>query len=72
MHTYQFDGIRADTVPEVSMSFWREYQEAVGNTYMVGEVYNGKYVLRASVCYCDVIIIECECPCGIFASVLIV
>jgi len=38
--TYQFDGIRIDTVPEVDPTFWGEFNDAA-NCYAVGEVLNG-------------------------------
>lgn len=41
LREYEFDGIRADTVPEVSKTFWSHLQGSVGGTYIVGEVYNG-------------------------------
>jgi alpha-amylase len=37
---YGFDGYRVDTIPEVSGSFWAEFQSAA-NQYCVGEVFNG-------------------------------
>ena len=37
---YDIDGIRVDTVPEVSKDFWRKFAEAAG-VYQVGEVFNG-------------------------------
>lgn len=37
---YGFDGLRVDTVPEVDMSFWRQFQSSAG-VYAVGEVFNG-------------------------------
>ena len=40
IRTYNFDGIRIDTVPEVSKDFWSEYTQASG-VYSVGEVFNG-------------------------------
>ncbi|KAN0055305.1 hypothetical protein ACTA71_008415 [Dictyostelium dimigraforme] len=44
---YGFDGIRIDTVPEVKVDFWREYNDAAG-VYAVGEVYNGNLTYVAS------------------------
>ncbi len=38
--TYQFDGIRVDTTPEVSKDFWWGYIASSG-VYSVGEVFNG-------------------------------
>lgn len=40
VNTYGFDGIRADTVPEINDGFWNNFQKAVG-VYTVGEVFNG-------------------------------
>ena len=37
---YGFDGIRIDTVPEVSKDFWSDYTRSAG-VYSVGEVFNG-------------------------------
>jgi alpha-amylase len=43
--TYDFDGIRVDTTPEVKPAFWKTFNEAAG-CFAVGEVFNGdiKYV----------------------------
>ena len=30
VNTYGFDGIRIDTIPEVSKDFWKEYGSASG------------------------------------------
>jgi alpha-amylase len=38
--TYKFDGIRIDTIPEVSKGFWKEYCEASG-VFQMGECFNG-------------------------------
>lgn len=37
---YGFDGIRIDTIPEVSKDFWAEYGEASG-VFQMGECFNG-------------------------------
>ena len=39
---YSFDGVRIDTIPEVTPSFWTEFAKAAG-VYQVGEVFNGDY-----------------------------
>ncbi|KAH3766637.1 acidstable alpha-amylase [Pelomyxa schiedti] len=39
--TYGADGIRIDTVPEVSKSFWTGFQESAG-VFGIGEVYDGR------------------------------
>eukprot|EP01105_Mastigella_eilhardi_P022845 TRINITY_DN5695_c0_g1_i4.p1 TRINITY_DN5695_c0_g1~~TRINITY_DN5695_c0_g1_i4.p1 ORF type:complete len:465 (-),score=111.83 TRINITY_DN5695_c0_g1_i4:1092-2486(-) len=41
MTTYDFDGVRIDTVPEVSKDFWPLFQNAIG-AYAVGEVYDSR------------------------------
>lgn len=38
--TYNFDGIRIDTIPEVPKDFWKEYGDASG-VFQMGEVFNG-------------------------------
>ena len=38
--TYQFDGIRIDTIPEVPKDFWAEYGQAAG-VFQMGENFNG-------------------------------
>jgi alpha-amylase len=38
--SYGFDGLRVDTIPEVTASFWSEFNAAAG-MYCVGEVFNG-------------------------------
>jgi alpha-amylase len=38
--TYNFDGIRIDTIPEVSKSFWSEFGASAG-VFQMGEVFNG-------------------------------
>lgn len=38
--TYQFDGIRIDTIPEVPKDFWAEFGPASG-VFQMGEVFNG-------------------------------
>lgn len=40
IQTYNLDGIRIDTVPEVPKGFWSEYTQSAG-VYSVGEVFNG-------------------------------
>ena len=40
VQTYNFDGIRVDTVPEVPTDFWKEYAQAAG-VYSIGEVFHG-------------------------------
>jgi len=37
---YNFDGIRIDTIPEVSKDFWSEYGQAAG-VFQMGECFNG-------------------------------
>eukprot|EP01086_Lenisia_limosa_P008976 TRINITY_DN3173_c0_g1_i1.p1 TRINITY_DN3173_c0_g1~~TRINITY_DN3173_c0_g1_i1.p1 ORF type:complete len:462 (-),score=84.71 TRINITY_DN3173_c0_g1_i1:34-1419(-) len=38
---FGIDGLRVDTVPEVPSWFWDRWSQAMNNTYMIGEVYNG-------------------------------
>lgn len=38
--TYEFDGIRIDTIPEVPKDFWAEYGQASG-VFQMGECFNG-------------------------------
>ena len=38
--TWEADGLRIDTVPEVEKEFWKDFQESAG-VYAVGEVDNG-------------------------------
>lgn len=38
--TYNFDGIRIDTIPEVPKDFWSEYGESAG-VFQMGECFNG-------------------------------
>jgi len=38
--TYDFDGIRIDTIPEVKGDFWKEFGDAAG-VFQIGEVDNG-------------------------------
>lgn len=40
VQTYNFDGIRIDTVPHVEKPFWSEYV-SYANVYSVGEIFNG-------------------------------
>jgi alpha-amylase len=40
LSSYGFDGLRVDTVPEVTPSFWKDWNSAAG-MYCVGEVFNG-------------------------------
>lgn len=40
VQTYNFDGIRIDTIPEVPKDFWREYGESAG-VFQMGECFNG-------------------------------
>jgi alpha-amylase len=40
VETYGFDGIRIDTIPEVSGDFWKEYGAAAG-VFQMGECFNG-------------------------------
>jgi len=40
VQTYDLDGLRIDTVPEVPPSFWKEYVKSAG-VYAVGEVDDG-------------------------------
>jgi alpha-amylase len=45
--TFGFDGIRIDTVPEVSQSFWPTFNQRAG-VYAVGEVFDGRLDYSAS------------------------
>jgi alpha-amylase len=38
--TYDFDGIRIDTIPEVAKDFWKEFGDAAG-VFQMGENFNG-------------------------------
>lgn len=38
--TYNFDGIRIDTIPEVPKDFWSEFGESAG-VFQMGECFNG-------------------------------
>jgi alpha-amylase len=38
--TFDFDGLRIDTIPEVPKDFWDEYSKASG-VFQMGEVFNG-------------------------------
>ena len=38
--SYDFDGLRVDTTPEVAKSFWSEYSKSAG-VFTMGEVFNG-------------------------------
>jgi alpha-amylase len=40
VNEYGFDGIRIDTIPEVSGDFWKEYGESAG-VFQMGECFNG-------------------------------
>jgi len=40
VQTYNFDGIRIDTIPEVPKNFWKEYAESSG-VFQMGECFNG-------------------------------
>jgi len=40
--TYQLDGLRIDTVPEVPKPFWKTFQQSLGNLYTLGEVFDGR------------------------------
>jgi len=40
VNTYQFDGLRVDTTPEVKKPFWKEYSASAG-VFTIGEVFNG-------------------------------
>ncbi|EGR27831.1 hypothetical protein IMG5_188020 [Ichthyophthirius multifiliis] len=42
IQTYNIDGIRIDTVPEVSPKFWKQYTESAG-VFAVGEVFDPSY-----------------------------
>ncbi|KAL0226670.1 hypothetical protein P9112_013994 [Eukaryota sp. TZLM1-RC] len=42
IHYFQFSGIRIDTVPHVSASFWKEFTTSAG-VFSTGEVFNGDY-----------------------------
>lgn len=39
--TYDIDGLRIDTIPEVPKWFWKEFQKRAG-CYAVGEVFDGR------------------------------
>jgi alpha-amylase len=38
--TFDFDGIRIDTIPHIPKDFWTEYGQAAG-VFQMGEVFNG-------------------------------
>lgn len=38
--TYNFDGIRIDTIPEVPKDFWSEFGQSAG-VFQMGECFNG-------------------------------
>ena len=38
--TYDFDGVRIDTIPEVPKDFWTEFGQAAG-VFQMGECFNG-------------------------------
>jgi len=40
VQTYDFDGVRIDTIPEVEKPFWKEYGDSAG-VFQMGEVFNG-------------------------------
>jgi len=40
VQTYDFDGIRIDTIPEVHNTFWKEFGDAAG-VFQMGENFNG-------------------------------
>ena len=40
VQTYNFDGIRIDTIPEVPKDFWKEFGSSSG-VFQMGEVFNG-------------------------------
>ncbi len=40
--TYDIDGLRIDTIPEVPTDFWDDFSETIGERYAVGEAYNGR------------------------------
>lgn len=44
---YNIDGIRVDTVPEVSKSFWSDFVSAAG-VFQIGEVFDGRVPYVAS------------------------
>uniref|UniRef100_A0A6B2L3N6 alpha-amylase n=1 Tax=Arcella intermedia TaxID=1963864 RepID=A0A6B2L3N6_9EUKA len=39
--TYEFDGLRIDTVPEVSKTFWTQFSQGTG-AFAIGEVFDGR------------------------------
>lgn len=41
VQTYNIDGLRIDTIPEVPKWFWQKFQESAG-CYCVGEVFDGR------------------------------
>ncbi len=47
IETYNIDGIRVDTVPEVPKWFWSKFSKAAG-VYQIGEVFNGNVEYVAS------------------------
>ena len=47
VRTYDIDGIRVDTVPEVPKWFWKKFNEASG-VFQMGEVFNGNVDYVAS------------------------
>lgn len=40
VQTYNFDGIRIDTIPEVPKDFWSEFGQSAG-VFQMGECFNG-------------------------------
>ena len=47
VQTYNLDGIRVDTVPQVPKDFWTEYSQSAG-VYSIGEVFSDKQCYVAS------------------------
>jgi alpha-amylase len=39
--TYNLDGIRIDTIPEVPKAFWAEFSQAAG-VFQIGEIFDGR------------------------------
>ena len=47
VQTYNLDGIRVDTVPQVPKDFWTEYSQSA-SVYSIGEVFSDKQCYVAS------------------------
>jgi alpha-amylase len=55
--TYNIDGIRIDTIPEVPKWFWKQFSASAG-VYQVGEVFDGRldYVSDYQNCCLDAVL----------------